>query len=122
MDLWFLAATNTGIPAASNPDYADATAASTSSDRTPTDPSKATLANATTSQGEVHPEEVSPSQPADTVTQYHSSNEQEWPLKTILWPPFVDHPREVQILMQDVNGPCSFLALCNVLLVGCMSS
>lgn len=47
-----------------------------------------------------------------------STGEQEWPLKSILWPPFAQYPQEVKILMQDVNGPCSFLALCNVLLVG----
>lgn len=70
------------------------------------------------SQEDASPEEASTSRPnADEAPQTSSSNEQEWPLKTILWPPFVDHPREVQILMQDVNGPCSFLALCNVLLV-----
>jgi len=43
--------------------------------------------------------------------------DQEWPLKTVIWPPFSNAPREVKILMQDLNGPCSFLALCNVLLV-----
>lgn len=45
-------------------------------------------------------------------------DDQEWPLKTVTWPPFSKAPREVKILMQDLNGPCSFLALCNVLLVG----
>ena len=42
---------------------------------------------------------------------------QSWPLKTISWPPFSQNPRQVKILIQDVNGPCSFLALCNILLV-----
>lgn len=46
-----------------------------------------------------------------------STNEQEWPLKSMYWPPFAEYPRQVKILMQDLNGPCSFLALCNVLLV-----
>ena len=51
-----------------------------------------------------------------------TTDEQEWPLKSILWPAFAQHPQEVQILMQDVNGPCSFLALCNVLLVSSVYS
>ena len=45
------------------------------------------------------------------------SIDQEWPLKSILWPPFSNDPTEVKILTQEANGPCSFLALCNVLLV-----
>lgn len=63
-------------------------------------------------------EEARLSIPSDNALGHDSSpNEQEWPLKSILWPPFAENPREVKILMQDVNGPCSFLALCNVLLV-----
>ena len=43
--------------------------------------------------------------------------DQEWPLKRIAWPPFVDYPRDVQILCQSENGPCSLIALINVLSV-----
>lgn len=58
-------------------------------------------------------------QPQDHVatSSTTTSTEQEWPLKLIHWPPFTEYPRQVKILMQDLNGPCSFIALCNVLLV-----
>lgn len=51
----------------------------------------------------------------------HSSHmyAQEWPLKSIRWPPFSDRQTEVKILIQDANGPCSFLSIVNILLVGC---
>jgi len=61
--------------------------------------------------------------PAETVVSEPvqdsiAEKDQEWPLKSIYFPPFSETPSEVKILMQDQNGPCSFLALCNILLVG----
>ncbi|GAA6040695.1 hypothetical protein JCM8097_000879 [Rhodosporidiobolus ruineniae] len=65
--------------------------------------------------------------------------EEEWPLKEILWPPLpptpsspdasggparqddggfeVDPRLRVKIVMQNKNGPCSLIALCNVLIL-----
>ena len=46
--------------------------------------------------------------------------EQEWALKPLQYPPFAQYPSELKILVQDANGPCSFLALCNILIVHCL--
>ncbi|POW21937.1 hypothetical protein PSHT_01857 [Puccinia striiformis] len=51
-----------------------------------------------------------------------ATNDQRWWIKQILWPPFPNQtnpnrPRRVSILMQNSNGPCSLLAICNVLLL-----
>ncbi|PLW24111.1 hypothetical protein PCASD_06727 [Puccinia coronata f. sp. avenae] len=52
-----------------------------------------------------------------------TNNDQRWWIKQILWPPFPttrqnnSTPRQVSILMQNNNGPCSLLAICNVLLL-----
>jgi hypothetical protein len=63
----------------------------------------------------VLPAETVVSEPVQDNT---AEQEQQWPLKSIYFPPFSETPSEVKILVQDQNGPCSFLALCNILLVG----
>ncbi|WFD43235.1 hypothetical protein MPSI1_001894 [Malassezia psittaci] len=49
---------------------------------------------------------------ARTLAQESSADETQWPLKEITW-----NGRAVKIIMQNDNGPCSLLALCNVLLL-----
>lgn len=59
------------------------------------------------------------SQPENTPQQ--DQNEQRWWIKQVLWPPFPTQnnskPHHVSILMQNNNGPCSLLAITNVLLL-----
>ncbi|KAK4052011.1 hypothetical protein OIO90_004541 [Microbotryomycetes sp. JL221] len=54
--------------------------------------------------------------------------EEEWPLKQIAWPPLPPPPSDsfgqmtsmepsVKIVCQNANGPCSLIALCNVLIL-----
>lgn len=62
-------------------------------------------------------EAVKPEAEAVQDSNDKAEQDQEWPLKSIYFPPFSETPTEVRILIQDQNGPCSFLALCNVLLV-----
>jgi len=62
------------------------------------------------------------SQPENTQElSQQDKNEQRWWIKQILWPPFPTQnnskPHHVSILMQNNNGPCSLLAICNVLLL-----
>lgn len=40
-----------------------------------------------------------------------------WSLKPVSFPPLAEFPSELRVLVQDANGPCSFLALCNILIV-----
>ncbi|KAK4050307.1 hypothetical protein OIV83_003628 [Microbotryomycetes sp. JL201] len=54
--------------------------------------------------------------------------EEEWPLKQIAWPPLPPPPSDsqgqtsaiepfVKIVCQNANGPCSLIALCNILIL-----
>ncbi|SDA01483.1 BZ3500_MvSof-1268-A1-R1_Chr10-1g02711 [Microbotryum saponariae] len=52
--------------------------------------------------------------------------EEQWLLKTIVWPPLPptpsgyessSNPQTIKIICQNLNGPCSFIALCNILLL-----
>lgn len=47
--------------------------------------------------------------------------EASWALKAIRHPPLAKYPSEYRILIQDANGPCSFISLVNILLVGNLS-
>ena len=49
---------------------------------------------------------------ARALAQESSADEAQWPLKDIVW-----NGRPAKIIMQNENGPCSLLALCNVLLL-----
>lgn len=49
---------------------------------------------------------------ARALAQESSADEVQWPLKDISW-----NGRTTKIIMQNENGPCSLLALCNVLLL-----
>ncbi|KAM0786378.1 hypothetical protein ACM66B_001846 [Microbotryomycetes sp. NB124-2] len=57
-----------------------------------------------------------------------SEAEEEWPLKQIAWPPLPPPPSDshgettaieqfVKIVCQNANGPCSLIALCNILIL-----
>ncbi|KAH9823178.1 hypothetical protein DFH28DRAFT_881163 [Melampsora americana] len=46
--------------------------------------------------------------------------DERWLIKKILWPPFPpsgSNPESRSIIMQNTNGPCSLLAICNILLL-----
>lgn len=46
--------------------------------------------------------------------------DERWLIKKILWPPFPpsgSNPKSISIIMQNTNGPCSLLAVCNILLL-----
>ncbi|BGP14246.1 hypothetical protein JCM10213_005863 [Rhodosporidiobolus nylandii] len=64
--------------------------------------------------------------------QEEQEEEERWPLKEILWPPLPPTPEEaaaglsgfqvdqrlrVKVVCQNRNGPCSLIALCNILLL-----
>lgn len=45
------------------------------------------------------------------------SEEAAYKIKYVKWPPWAASPRNVPILLQDVNGPCPLIAIINVLLL-----
>ncbi|GAA5859372.1 hypothetical protein JCM8547_002004 [Rhodosporidiobolus lusitaniae] len=74
---------------------------------------------------------------ASTVPKVQDEQEEEWPLKEIFWPPLppppalsgtgeveqgggtftVDPRLKVKVICQNRNGPCSLIALCNILVL-----
>ncbi|EGG12378.1 uncharacterized protein MELLADRAFT_115056 [Melampsora larici-populina 98AG31] len=49
-----------------------------------------------------------------------NQTDERWLIKKILWPPFPpsgSNPKSISIIMQNTNGPCSLLAVCNILLL-----
>ncbi|KAG0148556.1 hypothetical protein CROQUDRAFT_714418 [Cronartium quercuum f. sp. fusiforme G11] len=68
---------------------------------------------------ELEPDTPQPSQPQPTEVIVEKTDERWW-IKQIFWPPFPPpgtQPRLVSIIMQNLNGPCSLLAICNILLL-----
>ncbi|KDE05480.1 hypothetical protein MVLG_04169 [Microbotryum lychnidis-dioicae p1A1 Lamole] len=74
---------------------------------------------------------ITPAAPIETSQPNRASHqdqeqEEQWLLKTIVWPPLPPTPsgyesssnlQTIKIICQNLNGPCSFIALCNVLLL-----
>ncbi|CCA71587.1 hypothetical protein PIIN_05524 [Serendipita indica DSM 11827] len=81
-----------------------------------TAPEKGT-ASRTSSNGKHPPSERSRN---EQMRQPEKIESPEWGLKEILWPPepWDGQPqRRVRIVTQNTNGPCSFIAICNILIM-----
>ncbi|GAA5847683.1 hypothetical protein JCM11251_002953, partial [Rhodosporidiobolus azoricus] len=99
----------------------------------PSSSSPSASPDASASAAPTHPPHQ-PNVPATPTKPGGEEQEEEWPLKEILWPPLpptpdayledgraaafeVDPRLRVKIICQNKNGPCSLIALCNILVL-----